>query len=95
MSINFKKYIFPCLAILLILAAVVYILFFYKNTKQDTTYTLKAYKNSVALFENEKPIKVYDGIVLNTLPEQDIQFFCKGISVATQAQAEIILEDYE
>ena len=94
--LTFFKKLFNIFKILSVFAVILCFLVSCKDApKQSTKYSLKAYKNTVALFENEKPVKVYENIVLNTLPEKDIQNFDKGISVATQAQAETILEDYE
>ncbi len=58
-------------------------------------YTLKAYKNTIALYSGDEIIDIYDNIVLNTLPKNDIQNFSNGISFSTITQAEIYLEDFD
>ena len=61
----------------------------------NSNYSLKAYKNTVALYNGDKIIEIYNNIVLNTLPEKDILAFKNGIDVSTPSQAETLLEDYE
>lgn len=68
------------------------------GTHLDTTgdnYTLKAYKNTVALYNGDKIIKTYSNIVLNTLPQKDIQSFKTGITMASQQDADDFLIDFE
>lgn len=89
-----KKIIFPVLVFISAIILVIYLIC-HLRPEENINYTLKSYKNSVALFENEKLIKIYDSIVLNTLPEKDIQNFNRGFSVPTQECAEIILEDFD
>lgn len=95
MSAFIKKFLFPvslCLAVF-VLTLTSFNNFASKTKESD--YLLKSYKNTVALFKDEELITVYDGIVLNTLPEADIQTFNSGIEVATPAQAEALLEDFD
>lgn len=56
---------------------------------------LKSYRNTVALYQNDKLLEIYENIVLNTLPQKDIQSFNNGITFGTEEQAEIYLEDFE
>lgn len=90
-----KKILFP----ILVLAVVFFITIHFINAHQSATasdnYILKTYKNTVALYKNDEIIKIYDNIVLNTLPEKDIQNFNAGIPVETQSHAEALLEDYD
>ncbi len=90
-----KKIVF-----LFIVLLAAFVLFF--NTKSKTPqpkspekYVLKSYKNTVALYKNDEIIEVYSSIVLNTLPQKDIQNFNKGIVVSNQFEAELLLEDYD
>ena len=95
MSILTKKIFFP---IFLCLATFILTVTSANNLTPKTeavSYTLKSYKNTVALYKNEELITVYSSVVLNTLPEKDIQTFNSGISVATPTEAEILLEDYD
>lgn len=86
------------LSIVLFTALLALIVFLVKNNtqpKNQDIYILKSYKNSVALYKNDELFKIYDNIVLNTLPQKDIQLFNSGISVSTPTEAEILLEDYD
>ena len=49
----------------------------------------------MALYKNDQLVKSYESIVLNTLPQKDIQNFNTGISFDNQLQAELYLEDFE
>lgn len=64
-------------------------------TVTSQNYTLKSYKNTVALYDGNVIINIYEDIVLNTLPQKDIQSFDQGIPFTTVTQAEIYLEDFE
>ena len=61
----------------------------------QNNYMLRSYKNTIALYNNENIVKIYDNIVLNTLPQQDIQSFNNGIPVTSQTAAESYLQDFE
>lgn len=90
-----KKILFPTLTFISAFVIILYFVNDYQSTSTSVNYTLKAYKNTVALYNGEEIVKIYNNIVLNTLPEKDIQSFNNGISVATPAHAEILLEDYD
>lgn len=88
-----KKVLFP---ILFFTCAFLILLRFASNPKNDAAdYTLKSYKNTVALYDGQEIIEIYSEIVLNTLPEKDIQIFEKGISFSSPSQAENYLLDFE
>lgn len=59
-------------------------------------YVLKDYENRLAVFnwETEKLIKVYDEVLINTLPEPDQEALKKGISVKNDAELQKLIEDY-
>ncbi len=90
----FKKVIFPFIVIV-----TVFLIIF--NTRQNektadsNRYMLKAYKNCIALYKDDRLLKIYDDIVLNTLPPKDIQSFNKGVLVSSKEQIAKILEDYD
>ena len=90
-----KKFLFPTLTLISVFVIILYFINDYQNVNTTVNYTLKSYKNTVELYNGEEIVKIYNNIVLNTLPEKDIQSFNNGISVATPAQAEILLEDYD
>ncbi len=93
MSLFIKKVLFP---IAIFCSVFVLSLHLFNNPDApDDNYILKAYKNTVALYNGEELIKTYNNIVLNTLPKKDIQNFNIGIPVATPAQAELFLEDFD
>ena len=85
-----KKILFP---ILIFTSIFILLLRFASNAQTD--YTLKSYKNTIALYNGKEIIKLYSEIVLNTLPEKDIQTFEKGITFSTTSQADNYLQDFE
>ncbi len=95
MQFFIKKILFPILTLASILLIIIHFSNDYQKTNTSVNYTLKSYKNTVALFNGEEIIKIYNNIVLNTLPEKDIQNFNKGISVTTQTAAEAYLADFD
>lgn len=95
MPIFIKKVLIPILAFVSLFIITLNIISDRQGNEKATHYTLKSYKNTVALYEGEKILKIYDSIVLNTLPQKDILNFNKGIFVKTQQQAEKYIEDFE
>ncbi|MBR6502272.1 MAG: hypothetical protein IKT42_02410 [Clostridia bacterium] len=94
MNFFIKKILFPSLIFILLFILIAY-LTTKPTQKNEHNYKLKSYKNTVALYDNENIIKIYDNIVLNTLPPQDIQNFTIGIPFTSQKLAETYLEDFE
>lgn len=90
-----KRVLFPTLIFVSVFIIILYFISDYQKTDDSTAYMLKSYRNTVALYKNDELIKTYDHIVLNTLPEKDIQSFNSGISVTTQTAAEVYLEDFD
>ena len=95
MSLFIKKVLFPILIFVCIFALLLHFIKGRKEILTDSVYTLKSYRNTVALYQNENLIEVFDNVVLNTLPQKDIQNFNKGIIFDTEEQAETYLEDFE
>ena len=94
--INYKKISIIIIAVTLIfIIAVIAFGLSMKSDTANTSYTLKAYKNTVALYQNDNLIKTYDDIVLNTLPLSDIDRFKSGITVSSENDAIKIIEDYD
>jgi hypothetical protein len=92
-----KKILFPILIFLSILL-LVFKIDSHDNTTTpatDISYTLKSYKNTIALYCGDEIVEIYDNIVLNTLPPEDVKNFNSGIPVSTPAQAELYLEDFD
>lgn len=90
-----KRVLFPTLIFVSVFIIILYFINDYQKTDDSAAYMLKSYRNTVALYKNDELIKTYDHIVLNTLPEKDIQSFNSGISVTTQTAAENYLEDFD
>ena len=95
MSFFLKKILFPILTFCAFFIILLHFIKDYQTTETSVNYTLKSYKNTVALYKNDELLKTYDDIVLNTLPQKDISQFNIGVPVTSQSQAEIYLEDYE
>lgn len=81
-------------------AAAVIILTVAGFAASDTEYepsgwVLKAYGNSVALYNNGKIQTVYGEIVLDDLPEDDKKMLQSGIAFPTRDEAQRALEDYD
>lgn len=66
-----------------------------EKIRDRSIYTLKSYRNCVALYENQELIEVYDEIVLNSLPVTDRKNLNKGINFDNKSQVHIALEDYD
>lgn len=56
---------------------------------------LKTHNNTVALYRNGQIVKIYDQIVLNTLPHVDKLKFNQGIPIEDIRKIDEILQDYD
>lgn len=96
MSFIIKKAVFP----ICVLSAVIFLTFYcignnYKTKTEPQGYVLKSYKNTVAIYLENTPVKIYDNIILNTLPASDIKDFNNGINFENITDAEKYLEDFD
>lgn len=87
------------IAIILTAAAVIILLtagFAAKNRNYEpSSWILKAYGNSVALYNGNELDTVYGGIVLDELPPDDVKILESGIAFPTREEAEQAVEDYD
>ena len=88
------------ITVIVLTAAAVIILmtagFAAKNQDYDpSSWVLKAYGNSVALYNGDKIATVYGDIVLDNLPADDIKILESGIAFPTREEAEQAIEDYD
>ena len=65
-----------------------------RENKKDI-HILKSYKNTVALYTNGEFVKSFENIVLNTLPQVDINSLNNGITVENDEEIDKILQDYD
>ncbi len=95
MTVFIKKILFPILLFIAVFVTILHCVNNRKEIEKNVEYTLKSYKNTIALYSGDDIVEIYNNIVLNTLPEADIQSFNKGVSISSPAQAEIFLENYD
>ena len=62
---------------------------------EPSSWVLKSYGNSVALYNGEELTAVYGDIVLDNLPPEDIKILENGIAFPTREEAEQAVEDYD
>ncbi len=62
---------------------------------EPASWVLKAYGNSVALYNDGKISDVFGEISLNELPEEDVRILQNGIAFPTRDEAVQAIEDYE
>ncbi len=90
------KFVLSFTALTALLITILMLLgFSFKPIAQQDTHILKSYKNTVALYTNGKFVKSYDNIVLNTLPQIDINSLNNGITVENDEEIDKILQDYD
>lgn len=65
------------------------------QTPSESGYYMKSLNNTVVLYKDDNIIKVYDGIILDTLPTLDRNLLDKGIHYKTIADADTAAEDYD
>ena len=62
---------------------------------EPSSWVLKAYGNSVALYNGDEVAAVYGDNVLDNLPPEDIKILENGIAFPTREEAEQAVEDYD
>lgn len=62
---------------------------------KPSNWVLKKYGNAVALYNGENLETVYEGIVVENLPEEDVKILENGIAFPTRTEAEQAIEDYD
>lgn len=62
---------------------------------EPSSWVLKAYGNSVALYNGDEVAAVYGDIVLDNLPPEDIKILENGIAFPSREEAEQAVEDYD
>lgn len=95
MNLFIKKILVPTIIFILLFVLIAFLTTNKPVSKMQNNYMLRSYKNTIALYNNGNIVKIYDNIVLNTLPQHDIQNFNSGIPVTSQTAAEAYLEDFE
>lgn len=65
------------------------------KSAEPYSYRLKAYENTVALYEGTQIIEVYDEIEISALPQNDQSRLVVGISFQTISDAREAAEDYD
>ena len=83
-------------AIAITAAAVIVLLVAGADTDYEPTgWVLKAYGNSVALYNGDEIKAIYGEVELDTLPPEDVRMLESGIAFPTRAEAETAIEDYD
>ena len=86
-------------ALVLTAAAVIILItagFAAKNRDYEpSSWVLKAYGNSVALYNGKEISAFYGDIVLDNLPPEDVKILENGIAFPTREEAEKAIEDYD
>lgn len=95
---NIKKITYITIAItLMFLTAVISIIFFKINSAKNSAaiYTLKSYRNCLALYENEEILEIYNDVVFYNLPPNDREVLSKGITFNSIEEAQIAIQDFD
>lgn len=62
---------------------------------EPSSWVLRSYGNSVALYNGSNVDTVFGEIVLDTLPEEDLRLLENGIAFPTKDEAMRAVEDYD
>lgn len=92
---SYKKTALTVIIFTLILSVILILIYYRSNKAVKDKYILKEYNGTVALFENDDILSVYDEIVLSAFPSADRQRFSEGIQVNSPEDALKIIEDYD
>lgn len=95
MNFSYKKTAAAVVVFTLLLSSLLIIIAYRSGDREVSDYILKDYNGAVALYNNEKIVTVYDGIVLSALPYADRARFTEGVRVESIEEADSIIEDYD
>ena len=95
MRFSYKNAAAAVIIFTLTLTTILVLIAYRSNGGEKTSYTLKEYNGTVALFKGDRIITVYDGVVLSTLPYTDRQMFSSGITIENPDEAQGIIENYD
>ena len=92
-----RKILIIFVAVSVCIAAIIISLAFVAKTKsiEPEAWVLHSYGNNVALYNGDKIVEVFGGIVLDTLPTEDKRQLDNGISFQTKEEAVNAIEDYD
>lgn len=65
------------------------------NSKQADNWVLRSYDNTVVLLNNDDVVEIFDQIVLDTLPSEDLKHLQSGIPFSSYDEAMSAVEDYD
>lgn len=91
----YKKLLILMSSIILSLTSIVIFKQNVNDKASNYTYTLKSYRNCLALYKNEEIIEIYDNIILNNLPPKDKEILLNGISFNNISDVDTALQDYD
>lgn len=84
------------LSIFLVIVIIAAILLSKSTTpEKETGYYMKSLNNTVVLYKDRDIVKVYDGIVVDTLPITDRDLLERGIHYENITDADMAAEDYD
>ena len=92
---SYKKTAAAVIIITLLLSSLLMIIAYRSDNNAVSSYILKNNNGTVALYNGENIIAVYDGIVVDSLPAADRVRLNDGIKVDSPDDAESIIEDYD
>lgn len=98
---NIKLFIYILIfALCAVIATITFYSIAQKPTPSATSSTnnnllLKAYENTVALYDGKTVKEIYHDIVLDALPLKDKALLQSGIPIVSQEQLNSLLEDYD
>lgn len=95
MNYSYKKTAAAILTVTALLSALLIIVAIRSDKSVEEYYTLKEYNGSVALYNGEKMIDIFEGIVLSNLPDGDRKKFANGIKTDSLEEALSIIEDFD
>ena len=67
----------------------------YNKPVDESGYYMKSLNNTVVLYKDDAIVKVYEGIVVDTLPLADRDLLSKGIHYENISDADSAAEDYD
>ena len=95
MEFSYKKTAAAVIVVTLLLTSLLLVIAYRSENTTVSSYILKDYNGTVALYKGQDLLTVYDGVVLSSLPLEDRVRFGEGIAVDSPEDADSIIEDYD
>lgn len=87
------------LGIYFLIVLLIFTIFVTNNFKKEivsqNNFTVKKYENTIALYNGDNIVRIYEDIVFDLLPQYDKNLLIEGIPVMDESEIKTIIADFD